>query len=580
MIGTELYAGGGFSFRNPSSELISYLAKSNGSQWSPVIAAGAPAAPVLALAVFDSSLYVGGSFQFAAGVTVNGIFKVDGSAISAVGTGLGSTFGSGTVYAMAVRGSDLFVGGSFTTAGGGGANNIAKWDGSAWSALGTGVGSTVQALAVMGEDLYAGGGFTTAGGAAASLVAKWNGIGWSALGAGVNHTTSSARTVNALAVSGTDLYAGGLFNQAGGASANSIAKWNGSSWSSLGTGIDTGGASTTVDALAVDANGQLLVGGLFTYAGTTTLSPNLVRANVASGVADIAVSQDGPVSDGGTVDLGAVPVGGGGAPITFTITNPGTAELNSLSVGGGTSEFAVGALSGTSIPVGVGTVTFTVTFIPEATGPRTATLQIANNVSGAKNPYEIVLTGTGVAANVPPVAGADQMDRPNNTQVAKVLASVLLSNDHDDDLDPLTIIAVGNAQPAGAAVEIVGNFVIYTAPTPTAGDGSFEYTLSDGPGGHAVTGTVVVTETSTSGGGGGIPNALGIAASGDDFVVTFLGMPNGGYRVQYTISLAAPFIWEEFVPPAVYIAAPNGVFIHTDLSPPGPLRLYRAVGNP
>src|SRR6266496_2923142 len=62
-----------------------------------------------------------------------------------------------------------YVGGTFTSAGGSAAMNIAKWNGSAWSALGSGLGGGsgnylfVYALAVSGSDLYAGS-FTTAGG--------------------------------------------------------------------------------------------------------------------------------------------------------------------------------------------------------------------------------------------------------------------------------------------------------------------------------------------------------------------------------------------------------------------------------
>ncbi|OLD81157.1 MAG: hypothetical protein AUI33_01280 [Ignavibacteria bacterium 13_1_40CM_2_61_4] len=36
---------------------------------------------------------------------------------------------------------------------------------------------------------------------------------------------------------GSDVYAGGYFTTAGGSAANSIAKWNGSSWTALGAGI-------------------------------------------------------------------------------------------------------------------------------------------------------------------------------------------------------------------------------------------------------------------------------------------------------------------------------------------------------
>jgi len=110
-----------------------------------------------------------------------------------------------------VLGSTLYAGGDFTNAGGSAANFIAQWNGSSWSALGSGMNARVLALAVSGNDLYAGGWFTTAGGVAANSIAKWDGTNWSALGSGIT------AIVNALAVSGTgsDLYAGGQFLWAG-----------------------------------------------------------------------------------------------------------------------------------------------------------------------------------------------------------------------------------------------------------------------------------------------------------------------------------------------------------------------------
>jgi hypothetical protein len=44
----------------------------------------------------------------------------------------------------------------------------------------------VSALAVSGSTLYAGGYFTTAGGTNANDIAQWNGSSWSALGSGMN----------------------------------------------------------------------------------------------------------------------------------------------------------------------------------------------------------------------------------------------------------------------------------------------------------------------------------------------------------------------------------------------------------
>jgi hypothetical protein len=84
----------------------------------------------------------------------------------------------------------------------------------------------------------------------------WNGSSWSALGSGMNDT------VYALAFKSGNLYAGGEFTTAGGNSANYIAMWDGSSWSALGSGLDG-----NVDALAIDSNGNLYAGGLFTSPG-------------------------------------------------------------------------------------------------------------------------------------------------------------------------------------------------------------------------------------------------------------------------------------------------------------------------
>jgi hypothetical protein len=69
--------------------------------------------------------------------------------------------------------------------------------------------------------------------------------------------------VNALAISGTNLYAGGGFYKAGGVWANNIAKWDGSAWSALGSGMYGG-----VNALAADGAGHLFVGENFSLAGT------------------------------------------------------------------------------------------------------------------------------------------------------------------------------------------------------------------------------------------------------------------------------------------------------------------------
>jgi hypothetical protein len=117
-----------------------------------------------------------------------------------------------TVSAVAVSGSNVYVGGAFTDAGGNSnADRIARWDGSAWQALGNGLNGTVLAVAVSGSNVYVGGFFTDAGGNSnADRIARWDGSAWQALGGGLNDA------VLAVVVSGTDVYVGGVFTHAGG----------------------------------------------------------------------------------------------------------------------------------------------------------------------------------------------------------------------------------------------------------------------------------------------------------------------------------------------------------------------------
>src|SRR5688572_24664144 len=94
------------------------------------------------------------------------------NAWNALGSGLNEN-----AYANAVDGTDIYVGGAFTNAGGdANADRIARWDGASWSALGTGLNGTVHTIATNGTDIYVGGAFTNAGGDAnANYVAKWDG---------------------------------------------------------------------------------------------------------------------------------------------------------------------------------------------------------------------------------------------------------------------------------------------------------------------------------------------------------------------------------------------------------------------
>ena len=267
-----LYAGGFFT--TAGGVPASHIAKWDGSTWSPVgLGIGGV---VNAMTVFDDgtgpALYVAGAFVTAGGAFADHIAKWDGSSWSQLGLGLNGIVNTLTTYDDG-SGPSLIAGGSFKTAGGVAAPFIAKWNGSSWGPLSLGISGNVNTLAVYddgtGPVLYAGGDFTTLDGSFANFIAQWNGFIWINVGGGV----SSGRVMSLVVFddgTGPALFAGGGFTFAGSISARSVAKWDGSTWSSLEFGVGGGSPADIVYSLAVyyEATGSVLVvGGNFATAG-------------------------------------------------------------------------------------------------------------------------------------------------------------------------------------------------------------------------------------------------------------------------------------------------------------------------
>lgn len=279
--GPALYAGGGFA--SAGDVLANHFARWDGSSWSSV--GDGLSGSVTALAVFDDglgggpALYAGGFFETAGETTVNRIAQWDGTAWSPLGTGVSGSIPN--VRALAVfddgtgGGPAIYAGGFFETAGGVTVNNIAKWDGSSWSAVGSGFNGTVRALAVFddgsGPALYAGGMFSaTADGVPVNRVAKWNGTAWSALGSGMGGPVLALAVFDDGSGSGPMLHAGGVLG-APDDTPKGLARWDGTTWTALGNGITAVFDIAQVLALAVfdDGSGDgpaLFVGGNITTA--------------------------------------------------------------------------------------------------------------------------------------------------------------------------------------------------------------------------------------------------------------------------------------------------------------------------
>lgn len=158
---------------------------------------------------------------------------------------------------------DLIVGGRFSTAGGVGASRIAKWNGSVFQELGSGVSGgdsdlQVMAMTSFNGNLIVGGYFNAAGGLPSPNIAGWNGEVWQPLGSGMSSL------VMGLSTSSERLIAVGQFTMAGGISANRVASWDGTAWQPLGAGVNA------LARCAISYRGDLLIGGAFTQAGTAS----------------------------------------------------------------------------------------------------------------------------------------------------------------------------------------------------------------------------------------------------------------------------------------------------------------------
>jgi YVTN family beta-propeller protein len=252
--GTDVVAGGNFT--RSGTAVLNRIAV-----WSPsmrtwtALGTGLNSA-CYALQVQGSDLFAGGTFTVAGNVAANFIARWSGTAWFALGVGLDAP-----CYALASFSGAMIAGGAFTTAGNVPANRIARWSGTAWTALGAGLNGTCYAMTVQENNfaylsggLFVGGDFSTAGGIPANNIARWNGTTWFVLGSGLNGPCY------ALAANGSYVYAGGAFTSAGGQPANRIARWSNPVWSSLGEGLNG-------DVYALAMRGTTVVtGGLFTEA--------------------------------------------------------------------------------------------------------------------------------------------------------------------------------------------------------------------------------------------------------------------------------------------------------------------------
>ena len=257
------------------------VAAGNATAWNPEANAG-----VTTLAISGTTVYAGGEFTTVGGETRERIAAICATAkcegeVAAGDVTAWNPKASGVVDTIVVSGATVYAGGAFTEIGGSLRERVAavcataKCEGEVEAGKATAwnpelVGTAVLTLAVSGSTVYLGGEFTKAGGsarkdvAAVCAIAKCEGV--IAAGKATAWKPNSNAKVQVLAISGTNVYAGGTFTEIAAVKRNFVAELNASgtvkaeSWNP--------NANNAVDAITVNSMTSVVyIGGILSSVG-------------------------------------------------------------------------------------------------------------------------------------------------------------------------------------------------------------------------------------------------------------------------------------------------------------------------
>jgi hypothetical protein len=237
------------------------------------------------------------------------------------------------------------------------------------------------------------------------------------------------------------------------------------------------------------------------------------------------------------------------------------------------STYAWTVPTGAAIAAGSGTALITVNWGSAASGNVTVTETTSASCVGAP-----VTLGVTVGPNHAPIAPPNKtLTTVKNTAATYAKGKLLVGATDADSGDTLTVTAASTPTAHGTtSVETSG--VKYTPATGYKGPDSYTYTISDGNGGTAI-GTVNVTVD--SGDGISVNIVSGPEIIGDQFHVTFAGIPDYYYQVQTALLSSGPsYTWSELGSPIK--AGGDGRFEFTDtVNGSSPGRVYRtSIGSP
>lgn len=224
---------------------------------------------VYAMARQGNTLFIGGDFASPGTMPNSGAivqYDLISQELSSMETGFGAPPQYTAVRAIEADGNGMIVGGSFYQIGGVTVNNIARWNGSSWEAIGNGIEGTVHDIIRHNGTLYVTGMFYPSGYDGYGICARWDGTNWKLVGPVFQHGTSYGNVGYALASFQGRLILGGHFRTLGGRTINNIARLSesGDAWEPLEGGGVQGSAANDegVHTLCVVSD-RLYVGGTF-----------------------------------------------------------------------------------------------------------------------------------------------------------------------------------------------------------------------------------------------------------------------------------------------------------------------------
>jgi len=235
------------------------IARYNGSVWS-ALGCGLEEGSIFEMLEYKGELYVTGQFDEIGCIPASNIARWNNETDSWNDVEGGLTGGDNPFgYALVIYNDELYVAGNFEMAGDVNATNIAKWNGTEWSAVGNLEGGSVRELAVYKQKLYAGGFFTSANGISTNYIASYDGGNWTALGSANELEFRSTGAVRRMAVFNDDLYISGNFS-AGSGEISELITWDGTRLSDFGRAFSL--YQNVIHELTV-INDILFIGGNF-----------------------------------------------------------------------------------------------------------------------------------------------------------------------------------------------------------------------------------------------------------------------------------------------------------------------------